>query len=55
MSPEDLIKEAIIAQGRAKAKYSNFHGGSALLTKNNQIIHLGKPKRGLDFLLSQFI
>ena len=39
MSPEDLIKEALIAQGRAKAKYSNFHVGSALLTKNNQIIH----------------
>lgn len=39
MNPEILIREAIIAQSRAKAKYSNFKVGTALLTKNNKVIH----------------
>ena len=39
MDPKELIKEALVAQGRAKAKYSNFHVGTALLTEDNQIIH----------------
>ena len=39
MNPEILIKEAIIAQSRAQAKYSNFKVGTALLTKNNKVIH----------------
>ena len=39
MTPEKLIKEAITAQSRAQAKYSNFKVGTALLTKNNKVIH----------------
>ncbi len=38
MNPEKLIQEAIKAQGRAQAKYSNFYVGVALLTDNNKII-----------------
>ena len=39
MKPKELIKEALIAQSRAKAKYSNFYVGTSILTKDNQIIH----------------
>ena len=38
MVPEDLIKKAIIAQGRAEAPYSNYPVGAALLTEENSII-----------------
>ena len=38
MKPEELIKEAIKAQNYAKAKYSNFNVGAAILSNNNQII-----------------
>ena len=38
MKPENLIKEAIKAQNYAKAKYSNFNVGAAILSNNNQII-----------------
>ena len=38
MNPKELLKEAIKAQNRAKAMYSNFHVGTALLTDNNKII-----------------
>ena len=39
MKPKELIKEAVIAQSRAKAKYSNFYVGTSILTKDNQIIY----------------
>ena len=38
MKPEKLIKEAIKAQGYAKAKYSNFFVGTAIVSNNNKII-----------------
>ena len=38
MSPEELMQHASIAQGRAKAKYSHYAVGAALLTSNNTII-----------------
>ena len=38
MIPKDLIKEAIIAQKRAVAPYSNYPVGAALLTEENYII-----------------
>ena len=38
MAPEDLIKEAIVAQKRAEAPYSNYPVGAALLTINNSVI-----------------
>ena len=38
MMPEDLIKKAIIAQGRAEAPYSNYPVGVALLTIDNSVI-----------------
>ena len=38
MSPEDLIKEAIVAQKRAEAPYSNYPVGAALLTIDNSVI-----------------
>jgi len=36
--PEDLIKEAIIAQKRAVAPYSNYPVGAALLTNDDSVI-----------------
>lgn len=39
MSPEKLIKEAITAQSRAKANFSNFKVGSAILTKDDRVIY----------------
>ena len=38
MTSLELIKEAIKAQSYAKAQYSDFKVGTAILTKNNQII-----------------
>ena len=38
MAPEDLIMEAIGAQKRAKAPYSNYPVGAALLTDDGSII-----------------
>jgi len=38
MTPENLIKNAIVAQKRAVSPYSNYPVGAALLTKNNTII-----------------
>ena len=38
MTPEDLIKEAILAQKRAEAPYSNYPVGAAILTIDNSII-----------------
>jgi len=38
MNPKDLIKQALIAQERAIAKYSQYSVGAALLTKQNKII-----------------
>ena len=38
MKPIELIKHAIIAQSNAKAKYSNFSVGCALLSDKNEII-----------------
>ena len=38
MAPEDLIKEAIVAQKRAEAPYSNYPVGAALLTTDDSVI-----------------
>ena len=38
MNPKQLIKEALKAQKRAKAQYSEYPVGAALLTKNDEII-----------------
>ena len=38
MAPEDLIKEAIVAQKRAEAPYSNYPVGAALLTSDDSVI-----------------
>ena len=38
MSPEELIKHALLAQERAKAPYSHYTVGAALLTEKNTII-----------------
>jgi len=38
MIPEDLIKKAREAQKRAKAMYSDYAVGAALLTTDNQVI-----------------
>ena len=38
MTPEDLIKEAIVAQKRAEAPYSNYPVGASLLTIDNSVI-----------------
>ena len=39
MTPEKLIKEAINAQKLARAKYSKFPVGSAILCENNKVIY----------------
>ena len=39
INPIKLIKEALNAQKLAKAKYSKFYVGAALLSKDNKIIH----------------
>ena len=38
MVPKNLIKKAIVAQKRAKALYSNYPVGAALLTADNSVI-----------------
>ena len=38
MTPLELIKYAEIAQKRAKAKYSQYNVGAALLTDTNEVI-----------------
>ena len=38
MEPEELIKKAIVAQKRARAPYSNYPVGAALLTADDSII-----------------
>ena len=38
MAPEDLIKEAIVAQKRAEAPYSKYPVGASLLTIDNSVI-----------------
>ena len=38
MEPEELIKKAIVAQKRARAPYSNYPVGAALLTTDNVVI-----------------
>ena len=37
MHPSELIKQAVIGQSRAKAQYSKFYVGCALLSEDNQI------------------
>ena len=39
IDPIKLIKESLNAQKLAKAKYSNFYVGAALLSKSNKIIY----------------
>ena len=38
IDPKKLIKQAVIAQKNAKAKYSKFTVGCALLSENEEII-----------------
>ncbi|SVE52310.1 uncharacterized protein METZ01_LOCUS505164, partial [marine metagenome] len=38
MLPEELIQHACLAQKRAKAPYSEYPVGAALLTKDNNVI-----------------
>ena len=38
MSPEQLIKQAYLAQKRAKSLYSQYPVGAALLTEDNTVI-----------------
>ena len=38
MNPNDLIKNAIIAQSHSQSKYSKFPVGCALLSNNNTVI-----------------
>ena len=38
MNPEELIQEALTAQKRAKATYSKYQVGAALLTNENHLI-----------------
>ena len=38
MSPEEQIEEAFSAQKRAKANYSKYQVGAALITEKNQLI-----------------
>ena len=38
MNPKELLKHASKAQNFAKAQYSNFPVGAAILCKNNKII-----------------
>ena len=38
MTPKELINQACIAQKRAKAQYSKYYVGAALMTENNTII-----------------
>tara|TARA_Y100000994_G_C15373750_1_gene310200 strand:- start:88 stop:465 length:378 start_codon:yes stop_codon:yes gene_type:complete len=37
MEPSHLIEQAVIAQNRARAKYSKFYVGCSLLSENNEI------------------
>ena len=37
MDPSHLIEQAVIAQNRARAKYSKFYVGCSLLSENNEI------------------
>ena len=37
MEPSHLIEQAVIAQNRARAKYSKFFVGCSLLSENNEI------------------
>ena len=37
MDPKKLLDQAIIAQSKAQAKYSNFYVGCALLSSSNKI------------------
>lgn len=37
MEPSYLIEQAVIAQNRARAKYSKFYVGCSLLAENNEI------------------
>ena len=37
MEPSYLIEQAVIAQNRARAKYSKFYVGCSLLSENNEI------------------
>ena len=39
IDPKTLIKESLKAQKLAKAKYSKFYVGAALLAKDNQVIY----------------
>ena len=39
IDPKTLIKESLKAQKLAKAKYSKFYVGAALLDKENQVIY----------------
>ena len=38
MKPEELIKQALIAQNRATSPYSQYQVGAAILTEDNTVI-----------------
>ena len=38
MEPEELIKQALIAQNRAASPYSRYQVGTAILTEDNTVI-----------------
>ena len=38
MKPEELIKQALIAQNRASSPYSQYQVGAAILTEDNTVI-----------------
>ena len=38
MKPEELIKQALIAQNRAASPYSQYQVGAAILTEDNTVI-----------------
>ena len=38
MKPEELIKQALIAQNRAASPYSRYQVGTAILTEDNTVI-----------------
>ena len=39
MTPQELVREAMVARERAYTPYSQFKVGAALLTKNGKIYH----------------
>ena len=49
MSPEKLIEKAVTAQKLAKAKYSNFPVGAAILCEDGKVIYGSLPNNVVKF------